>query len=174
MMTTTPAPQAGKERTLIRNNAILNEFDDGDSPGLLALYYHYRDRDFDCFDPSEYTQQMLRYYEKGYAVRLVVPRKIGTNGYILVCLQNKQQPERDSLCEVAFQCMRQFVGISMLVKKRCFVCHKPAAASCAACRVACFCSKECQKSGWAGHKKLCKLVKESEVVVDRECLQLKS
>mmetsp|Transcript_50524 Transcript_50524/g.99907 ORF Transcript_50524/g.99907 Transcript_50524/m.99907 type:complete len:173 (+) Transcript_50524:122-640(+) len=168
---TTPKPP-GKERTLIRNNEILSEFNDGDSPGLLALYYHYKDRDFDSFDASEYTKQMLAYYEAGYATTLVLPRKIGTNDYILVCLQNKLQPEKDSLCELAFQCMRQFVGTTMLVKKRCFVCHKPAAATCTACRVACFCSKECQKSGWAGHKKLCMLVKKSNVTVDKECLQL--
>ena len=32
-----PAP---KERTLVRDNAILREFDDSESPDLLVLYHH--------------------------------------------------------------------------------------------------------------------------------------
>jgi hypothetical protein len=163
---------ACKERTLVRNNELLAEFDSGDAPGLQALYYHFRDRAFDCFDAAEYTNQMLAYYKAGYAVKLVVPRKISENGYVLVCLQSQKQPEKDSLCELAFQCARQFVGISMLVKKRCFVCNQPAAKTCSACQCACFCSKECQASGWLSHRKLCALIKASSAVVERECVQL--
>ena len=166
--------EAGKERTLVRNNALLAEFDSGESPGLLALYYHFRDRDFDAFNSSEYNFQMLAYYGANYKVKLVVPRKIGENGYLLVGMQNTLQPEKDSLCEMAFQCMRQFVGISMLVKRRCFVCPAPTTKTCAACQCACFCSKDCQMSGWKSHKKLCKLIKDSAVVVEKECVQLNS
>ena len=164
---------AGKERTLVRDNEVLREFDESESPDLLALYRHYRDQAFDCFNAAEYHEQMLRYYAADISVRVAVPRKIGDNDYFLVCLQNKQ-PEKDTLCEVAFQCGRSFVGISMLVKKRCFVCHRQDAKRCSACQCACFCSKECQLKGWGAHKALCKLVKAGgPVTVEVESLQLK-
>jgi len=164
----------GKERTLVRNNELLEEFDNGDAPGMQVLYYHFRDRAFDCFDASEYNTQMLAYLKAGFAVKLVVPRSYGKNGYILVCLQSTTQPEKDSLCELAFQCARQFVGISMLVKKRCFVCNKLAARTCSACKCACFCSKECQMSGWPAHKDICSRIKASAPMVETECVQLKA
>ena len=161
----------GKRRTLVRDTAILREFHESSDPNLFALYYHYRDKSMDCFNASEYNEQMLRYYRSDVSVVAVVPRKICDTNYFLVCLKNKQ-PENDTLCEVAFQCMRQFCGISMLVKKQCFVCHNKTAKMCTACQCACFCSKECQVSGWSSHKKLCKLVKASTVSVETELLQL--
>jgi hypothetical protein len=165
--------EPGKERTLTRDLGILREFDENPSADTLVLYHHYRDKAFDCFNAGEFNTQMLRYYDNDYTVRLVVPRKIGDNAYFLVCLQNKQ-PEKDTLCEVAFTCMRQFVGTSMLVKKRCFVCNKQDAKLCTGCRCACFCSRECQTSGWSSHSKLCKLVKATpDVTVESECVQMK-
>lgn len=38
----------------------LKEFDDGDSPDLLSLYFHYRDKAFDCYNAKEYTAQLVR------------------------------------------------------------------------------------------------------------------
>lgn len=35
-----------------------------------------------------------------------------------------QVEEYNTLCELAFQCLRQFCGISLLVKCRCFTCHR--------------------------------------------------
>jgi len=164
-------PPAGKKRTLVRDTALLREFDESDSPDLLALYYHYNDRSFDCFNAAEYNEQLLRYYGAGISVTLIVPRRIGQNEYFLVGMQNKE-PHLNSLCEVAFQCQRQFVGISMLVKKKCFVCNKPTTLRCTGCQCACFCSKECQTSGWKGHKKLCKLVKATPPALEEECVEL--
>ena len=60
----------------------------------------------------------------------------------------------------------------MLVKKKCFVCNAPAAKMCTGCQCACFCSKDCQTKGWKQHKKLCKLVKAADVVVDNETFQI--
>eukprot|EP00537_Pseudo-nitzschia_pungens_P010329 CAMPEP_0172391624 /NCGR_PEP_ID=MMETSP1061-20121228/7981_1 /TAXON_ID=37318 /ORGANISM="Pseudo-nitzschia pungens, Strain cf. pungens" /LENGTH=267 /DNA_ID=CAMNT_0013122293 /DNA_START=21 /DNA_END=825 /DNA_ORIENTATION=+ len=118
--TTTPTPLVPKERTLKRDNALLRELDGSPDPNVLVLYYHFADRAFDCFNATEYNVQMLRYYEKGLAVKLIAPRMVGTNEYFLVGLQQHAQTQHDqnnSLCEVAFQCRRSFEGISMLVKK---------------------------------------------------------
>ena len=160
---------AEAHRTLKRDDAILREFHGSGDPDLLVLYYHLRDRSFDGFNATEYNTQMLRYYESGMSVVCVVPRRIQATNLFLVCLQHKQH-ELNSLCELAFQCMRQFCGISMLAKKRCFVCQKPDAEFCK-CKVACFCSESCKSSApW--HSKLCKIVQKSAIAVEDECLQL--
>ena len=39
--------------------------------------------------------------------------------------------DRNSLCELGFQCMRSFCGVCILVKRRCFVCGRPGAPTCA-------------------------------------------
>jgi hypothetical protein len=161
----------GNKRTLKRDTAILREFDENNDPNVLALYHHYRDQAFDAFNAVEYHAQMLRYYSAGICVVIVVSRKIRENDYFLVCLRNPKE-ELNTLCELSFLCMRQFVGISMLVKKNCFVCNKPTALKCTSCKCACFCSKECQASGWKAHKKLCKLVKASAPKVETECVEL--
>ena len=162
-----------KKRTLKRDNALLREFDDSASSDLLVLYHHARDMAFDCFNANEYHQQMLRYYAAEISLKLVVPRRINQNDYLLVCLQyNQADHPGNTLCEVAFQCMRQFCGISMLVKKRCFVCNKAGAKTCTACHCACFCSRECQARGWEKHKQLCKLVDSSKVVTETECISI--
>lgn len=166
---------AGKERTLTRDTTILREFDHGESPDLLALYYHFRDQSFDCFNASEYHDQLLRYYRSDITAVEVVPRQIGENHYNLVCLRHKD-PSKNTLCEVAFQCQRQFVGISMLVKRRCFVCNQRTSKQCSVCKCACFCSKECLKKGWSRHRAVCNLVKAAgapRVEAESESLQLK-
>ena len=116
---------------------------------------------------------MLRYYNSGLAVVLVTPRRMRDQEYSLVCLQNKTDALRaqHQPCEVAFQCLRQFCGISMLVKRRCFVCHKPGAES-YGCQFAFFCSEECSERGGDWHRKLCKLSKASNITIDAECVQL--
>ena len=113
---------------------------------------------------------MLAYYSAGITVRVVVPRRIHDNHYFLICLQDRVE-DNNTPCEVAFNCMRQFCGISMLVKKRCFVCHKPGASMCA-CQCACFCSAACVSNGRAEHQKLCALVRGSAVTVEGESLTL--
>ncbi len=158
--------ELGKNRTLARDKALLHEFHGSRDPDTLVLYFHYHDQAFDCFNAPEYHTQMLRYYAANIVVVAVVPRRMQDYEYLLVCLQNKET-EKNTLCEVAFQCMRQFAGTSMLVKKRCFVCHKPGAPLCA-CKCACFCSKKCEASAWDSHKRLCKLVKASSVAIATE------
>jgi hypothetical protein len=165
---------AGKERTLVRDTAILREFDASESPDLLVLYYHLRDRSFDCFNGVEYHEQLLRYYKASMSVVEVVPRTICGNDYLLVCLRDAVS-SRNAICELAFSVQRQFVGISMLVKKRCFnpACNKRTSMKCSVCRCACFCSKECLKIGWPVHKALCKLVKAAgPPPVDEETLNV--
>ena len=86
-------------------------------------------------------------------------------------MQNMRDEEQNSLCEVAFNCMRQFAGISMLVKERCFACGNPHAPRCA-CQVACFCAG-CEDSAVGmAHRKVCRLVRAAPVAVDEECVQL--
>ena len=153
----------GKQRTLKREDAVLREFDGSPDPDTLALYFHRRDRAFDAYNAAEYNQQMLRYYAGGLSVVSVVPRRASGNEYFLVGLRHKEDDE-NTLCDLAFQCMRQFVGVSMLVKRRCFVCNKPNSPMCV-CQCACFCSKECEASGRDSHGKLCKLIQASQVVV---------
>ena len=163
----------GKKRELKRDTSVLREFHSSESPDMMVLYHHVRDSAFDAFNVGEYHEQLLRYYGGGISVVMVAPRTILGADYFLVCLQHKLAAH-NTLCELGFLCLRQFVGISMLVKKRCFVCHKPTPKRCKACHCACFCSKECQKSGWAQHKKVCKLVAASTppVTVDTEVVQL--
>ena len=57
---TTPEEKEEKSRTLVRDNATLDEFDQSRDPDLLVLYHHLRDRSFDGFNASEYNDQMLR------------------------------------------------------------------------------------------------------------------
>jgi hypothetical protein len=160
-----------KKKVLKRDVSLLREFDEGQSPDLLVLYFHLKDSQFDCFNATEYQTQMKQYYAGGISVVLTVPRKINNNHYFLVCLQNSR-PEYNISCQLAFQCQRQFCGVSMLVKKRCFVCNKPTMMMCTGCQCACFCSKECQTQGWSGHKKLCKLIKASNITVEEECIEI--
>ena len=158
-----------RPRTLTRENGMVIEFDGSPDPNLLVLYHHLRDRAFDCMNAPEYGAQMLRYYAAGVEVVAVVPRHVRENEYLLVCLRDKQE-DRNSLCELAFQCQRQFSGISMLVKRRCFVCHKPGAPRCA-CQIAFFCP-ECEARGRDAHRELCKLVAASTVKVEEESVPL--
>ena len=113
----------------------------------------------------------MAYYAKDITVVLVVPRMIRGNEYFLLGLQHKQR-DKNTLCQVAFQCKRQFCGISLLVKKRCFVCHKSAPMKCKGCLSACFCSKECHAAGWEQHKKLCKLVSPTLITTESEMVQI--
>jgi len=164
-----------KERTLRRDNALLREFDGSPDPNVLALYYHYADRAFDCFNAAEYNTQMMRYYDHGLSVRLVIPRRIGSsesNLYLLVGLQHADS-DKNTLCEVAFNCGRSFAGISMLVKRRCFACSRPRSAVCKSCLCACFCSEACESSDVGkDHRKLCELIDTSSIVTEDECVQL--
>eukprot|EP00562_Extubocellulus_spinifer_P033152 CAMPEP_0178695614 /NCGR_PEP_ID=MMETSP0699-20121125/8954_1 /TAXON_ID=265572 /ORGANISM="Extubocellulus spinifer, Strain CCMP396" /LENGTH=224 /DNA_ID=CAMNT_0020341333 /DNA_START=10 /DNA_END=685 /DNA_ORIENTATION=- len=151
------------------------EFDGSPDPNVLALYYHYADRAFDCFNAAEYNTQMLRYYDHGLSVRLVIPRRIGSsesNLYFLVGLQHADT-DKNTLCEVAFNCGRSFAGISMLVKRRCFACNRPRSAVCKSCLCACFCSEACENSDVGkDHRKLCGLIDTSSIVTEDECVQL--
>ena len=178
--TSTPAPLLPKERTLKRDNALLREVDGNPDPNVLALYYHFADRAFDCFNASEYNVQMLRYYEKGLSVRLIAPRMVGSNDYFLVGLQHAEH-DKNSLCEVAFNCGRSFTGISMLVKKRCFACHKPllkgeSGGACPNCLCVCFCTdSSCvgrHSAIRSEHETLCKKIDLAKVVVEKESIQL--
>ena len=161
-----------KERTLKRDNALLREFDGSPDPNVLALYYHYADRAFDCFNAAEYNAQMMRYCGHNLSVRMVIPRRIGSNLYFLVGLQHADN-DKNTLCEVAFNCGRSFAGISMLVKQRCFACNKPRSAICKGCLCACFCSEACENSDVGkDHRKLCELIDASSIVTEDECVQL--
>jgi hypothetical protein len=157
-----------KEKVLKKDTSLLREFDSGEDRNLLCLYYHLRDAAFDCFSAEEYNEQMLNYYSKGIEVKIVVPRKIKDSMYFLVCLSHTSDESCDTLCQLAFQCQRQFLGFSMLVKKRCFVCHKKTTLMCTQCKCACFCSRECQTKGWISHKKLCKKIKNSKIATEEE------
>jgi hypothetical protein len=171
----TASASAGSEeknqRTLTRDNAVLEEFNSSRDPDTLVLYYHLRDRAFDCYNAPEYNSQMLRYYAAGITVVAVVPRRIRENSYQLVCMRNKE-PDANSLCELAFQCQRQFIGASVLMKQSCFVCNRPNAPLCA-CHCACFCTGCEAEAAGREHKKLCKMIRSASIAgKDEEALQL--
>ncbi|GMI59429.1 hypothetical protein ScalyP_jg8108 [Parmales sp. scaly parma] len=156
----------GQERTLKRNTSVLHEFAGTNDPNCLVLYHHLRDREFDAYNPSEYHAQMCHYYKNGFSVVEIVPRilKMGKGEEVacsLVCLRNEKSDGENSLCELAFQAQRQFLGISMLVKNRCFVCGKDGK-RCGSCKVAFFCGPDCQRAGWEVHKVMCKKVKKAK------------
>ena len=162
-----------KQRTLTRDTSLLQEFDGSRDPDLLVLYFHLNDRAFDCFNAPEYNDQMHRYLSAGMSVVAVVPRRIRENEYLLVCLRHTED-ERNSLCELAFNCMRQFAGISMLVKKRCFACGNPNAPLCA-CLCACFCPDCSRSDAAATHRKTtCSQIQSSlpEMASEDESIQL--
>jgi hypothetical protein len=158
-------------KVLRHDSSLLREFDENESPDHLVLYFHIKDGSFDCFNAVEYHKQMLQYYSLGIRVKIVIPRKMNGHSYFLVCLQNDRN-ELNSLCQVAFQCQRQYVGVSLLIKKRCFVCNAPTIMMCTGCHCAAFCSRDCQTKGWSAHKKLCKLIKASNIVIEEECLEI--
>lgn len=158
-------------KVLKRDASLLREFDAGESPDILVLYFHLKDAQFDCFNAAEYQQQIKQYYDGGISVTLTVPRKMNGHDYFLVCLQNRR-PEYNILCQLAFQCQRQFCGISMLVKKQCFVCNEPTVMMCKGCHCACFCSKDCQVEGWKSHKKICKMIQSSNITIEDECVEI--
>lgn len=160
------------QRTLKREMALLREFDGSPDPNTLALYYHFADRAFDAYNATEYNGQMTRYYNNDYSVRVILPRKIGSNNFFFVGLQHTQQ-EKNVLCELAFNCGRSFLGIGILVKKRCFKCSKPGVVQCEQCLCACFCSDVCQNSDIGReHQRLCKKIKLSTIMVEDDCVQL--
>lgn len=178
--TTSKQPSLPTERTLKREHALLREVDGSPDPNVLVLYYHFADKAFDCFNATEYHTQMLRYYEKGLSVKLIVPRMIGNNHYFLVGLQHSQ-PDKNSLCEVAFNCGRSFTGISMLVKQRCFACNKPLPGkdtTCPKCRCVCFCNDaiciDRHSDMRTKHMNLCQKIDLSKVVMETENIQLLS
>jgi hypothetical protein len=172
-----PAPKKARAssdeepRTVTRDNAVLREFNGSRDPTMMALYFHFKDHAFDAFNAAEYYAQLIRYHGAGIRVVAAIPRRMGDNLYSLVCLKN-DQVERNTLCELAFQCKRQFVGISMLVKKVCFVCHKPGAASCPSCHCACFCSDACAKRGREAHEPVCRLVRGTGVLLEDEVVEI--
>lgn len=175
---TSNGPALPKERTLKRESGLLREFDGNPDPNVLVLYYHFADRAFDCFNTPEYRVQMLRYFDKGLSVKLIVPRKIGPNDYSLIGLQHPEQ-DKNTLCEVAFNCGRSFTGISMLLKKRCFACHKPLNGTTPreeGYHCAFFCTEpSCVARSSAirlQYKSLAKRIDMSKVVVETECIQL--
>ena len=151
--------------------SLLREFDTNDHKDMLVLYHHRKDSDFDCFNTEEYTQQLLQYYANQVSVKEIVPRSIGNNKYLLVCLQHETK-EYNTLCQLAFQCKRQFLGYSMLVKKKCLTCNKSTNMICTGCKCACFCSRDCQIAGFATHKKICKLIRKSNVQTEEETMDL--
>ena len=160
------------------------------------MYYHFRSQEFDCYNAAEYHTQMERYYRFKTRVVAVVPRSIRGQLYALVCLQH-EETEKNSLCELAFQCMRQFAGISILVKRppgvpsaggergtraaacdsprprrACFVCHRPNSALCQHCHSAAYCSPECARQDWGRHNVLCQLARRHDIIVEDEVVEI--
>ena len=163
------------QRTLKREPGLLDEFHGSQDPDTLVLYHHLRDQAFDCFNATEYSVQMLQYYGAGLEVVEVVPRKLGADEYALVCLMDKKHVERNSLCSLAFQCQRQFCGISMLVKRRCFSCNKPGAPPCkCACFFFCDGCVAGQSQVRVQHTHLCDLIcaSKASVKAEEESVQL--
>lgn len=158
----------GKKRELKRNNELLREFDASSDPNLLVLYHHLRDKEFDCFNAKEYTNQMIAYHQKNIKLVEVVSRKMNGHDYFLVCCRHEIE-QNNPLCELAFQVQRQMQGYCMLVKKRCFHCHtNENVKMCSGCQCACFCSTACLKKHWGIHKPFCKLVDPKSITLDKE------
>jgi len=161
-------PPKDAPKTLARHHQLLAEFDGSRDPETLALYYHVRDKAFDAYDAAEYNAQMLRYYAAGITCVAVAPRRIRGNEYLLVCLRYEDL-DRNSLCELGFQCMRSFCGVCILVKRRCFVCGRPGAPTYAA--VCCFCPG-CETRGLETFGDLCAKVEARPPEVEEEVLTI--
>ena len=116
---------AREPKTLERHHQLLAEFDGSRDPDTSALYYHARDKAFDAYNASEYTSQLLRYYQHNLRVVCVSPRRIRGNDYALIQLRHDDD-ERNSLCELAFQCQRSFCGVSILIKQKAVLHVRPA------------------------------------------------
>ena len=157
-------------KTLERHHQLLAEFDGSRDPDTLALYYHTRDRAFDAYNASEYTSQLLRYYQHGLRVVCVSPRRIRGNDYALIQLRHDDD-ERNSLCELAFQCQRSFCGVSILIKQRCFTCGRPGAPACV-CACAYFCSERCAAEASSSHTDLCQRIRAFPCSVEEEVLTI--
>ena len=155
-------------KTLERHHQLLAEFDGSRDPDTLALYYHARDKAFDAHSASEYTSQLLRYYQHNLRVVCVSPRRIRGNDYALIQLRHDDD-ERNSLCELAFQCQRSFCGVSILVKQRCFTWPARRARVCLRLRV--FCSERC--AGGVGYAPApCQRVRAFPCSVEEEVLTI--
>jgi hypothetical protein len=157
-------------KTLERHHQLLAEFDGSRDPDTLALYYHSRDASFDAYNAAEYTAQMFRYYAHGLKVVCVSPRKIRGNDYALVQLRH-DDADKNSLCELAFQCQRSFCGVSILVKRQCFACGRPGAPACV-CACAFFCSERCSAEASASHSDLCRRVRAFPFPVEEEVVTI--
>ena len=103
----------------------------------MVMCHHVWDGAFDAFNAGKFHQQLMRYYAGGILLVMVAPRTTEGAEYFLVRLQNKLATH-NMLCKLGFPCMRQCFGVTMLVKRRCFVCHKPTPKHCKGCHCACF------------------------------------
>ena len=161
---------AREPKTLERHHQLVAEIDGSRDPDTLALYYHARDKAFDAYNAQEYTQQLLRYYQHNLRVVCVSPRRIHGNDYSLIQLRHDDD-ERNSLCELAFQCQRSFCGVSILIKQRCFTCGRPGAPACV-CACAYFCSERCSAEASDTHQDLCQRIRAFPCSVEEEVLTI--
>jgi hypothetical protein len=134
-----------------------------DSTNEDVMNYNLRAQQFQCLSFPEMFDEMQVLYGLNYRLRVVLPRTFKGAKLRLICLQAIEgSDEANSMgpCQMAFQCHRQFVGYSYLVKLRCMNCGSTGPVRfCRACSIASYCSPDCQLAHRSVHKGICKLIR---------------
>jgi hypothetical protein len=132
-----------------------------------VMNYNLQAKQFQCLSFAEMFDEMKSMYGINYRLVVVVPRTFKGTQLRLICLQAIEgSTQADSMgpCQMAFQCHRQFLGYSYLVKLRCINCGgTDHLRFCSACSVASYCSEDCQRAHRSVHKGICKLIKTERV-----------
>ena len=161
--------EEGNKRTLQRDHTILKEFDDGTDPGLLALYYHKRWHGVDRPTPPN-TPNKWKTITPTTSRSLVLPRKSAktsfrSSAYKTSSISGKGHAQRSSSRRCgslsATACWSNTDALSATTKRSESVRVMQNAPSTA--------HENASKKDWPSHKKLCKLIKESNVTLESEC-----
>lgn len=134
-----------------------------DQPKEDVLYHHNELGEFQLGTYDEFQSQVLNFNQNGFKMIAVIPRSYQDYKLKLFLFQHNDV-EKNSVCPIALSCARQFCGVSYLVKNHCWKCKMSGTdlMACGRCKVATYCSKECQKENYPLHKKFCKVVKSMD------------
>jgi hypothetical protein len=144
--------------------AITNFIEDEES---LAMQHHRTTDELQFMDyASTLETQVLDYYScSGDDMHHCFTKRYpNINRHrVLVFKPEKTCPRQPNEDYVAFQYGCIVSGYAIGVKNKCFKCGKEDTTkfmdNCGACRIATYCSRECQVSDYKRHKKMCKVVK---------------
>lgn len=148
---------------LIKDKSIVHTF--ADDITALCLFYHVGTKTYMTYDTADELENALKDLLDGPASNAkypeyLVPLPRSSKGIKMSLLLFDAGEDGPNVDQLAFHCSRHRSGISYLVKHLCFNCRSMKSLHvCSNCRIARYCSEECQKKAWVTHKKLCKLKK---------------